>query len=179
MSLRAPRFVSLAFTFDEPSRTPRRADNLQQPSRVGASGTEERNPDMKRTILFATGAVAFAFAAAAPADAQRWRPNAWRTIAYTQVNGARDTDTIRLPGTARYRQMRLCVYGGPLHMRDVDVRYANGGHQDIGVRQRMRAGTCTRNVDLNGRYRDVRLIRLKYNPISRGWVRPIVRVQVR
>ena len=133
---------------------------------------------MRPPLLLITGTAAFAFAAAAPADAQRWRPNAWRTIAYTHVNG-RDTDTIRLPGTARYRQMRLCVYGAPLHMRDVDVRFANGGHQDIGVRQRMRPGTCSRNVDLRGRYRDVRLIRLQYAPLTRGWARPTVRVQVR
>ena len=133
---------------------------------------------MQRTILLATATAVFALAAASPADARRWRPNAWRTIAFTQVNG-RDTDIIRLPGTARYRQMRLCVYGGPLRMRDVDVRYANGGHQDIGVRSFMRAGTCTRNVDLRGRYRDVRLIRLQYARLTRGWMRPTVRVQVR
>jgi hypothetical protein len=132
---------------------------------------------MTRTLIFATIA-ATTMIAATPADAQRWRGNAWRTIADTQVNG-RDTDTIRLPGTQRYRQMRLCVFGGPLHMRDVDVRYRNGGHQDVRVRSRMRAGTCTRNIDLNGQRRDVRLIRLKYQPLMRGWVRPTVRVQVR
>jgi hypothetical protein len=133
---------------------------------------------MRRTLILAAGGAATMVVAAAPADAQRWRPNAWRTIAYTQVNG-RDTDTIRLPSTARYRQMRLCVYGGPLHMRDLDVRYRNGGHQDIGVRQMMRAGTCTRNIDLAGNRRDVQQIRMKYEPLLRGWAHPTVRVQVR
>jgi hypothetical protein len=75
--------------------------------------------------------------------------------------------------------MRVCVFNGPIQMRDLDVRYRNGGRQDIGVRQLMRAGTCTRNIDLAGRRRDVTSVRLKYAPLARGWVRPLVRVQVR
>jgi hypothetical protein len=126
-------------------------------------------------------AVLAAVAAAAPADAQRWNnhhSNNWRTIAVETVDG-RDTDSIRVPGTARYRQMRVCVFGGPIQMRDVDVRFRNGGHQDIGTRSLMRAGTCTRNLDLRGAARDVSEVRLKYAPLARGWVRPTVRVQVR
>jgi hypothetical protein len=132
---------------------------------------------MKRTMILAATAAAATMLASAPASAQYWRAN-WRTIAYTAVNG-RDSDTIRVPGTARYRQLRVCVFGGPIQMRDVDVRFRNGGHQDIGTRSLMRAGTCTRNLDLRGRTRDVTQVRLKYRPLARGWVRPVVRVQAR
>jgi hypothetical protein len=130
---------------------------------------------MKSAIILAAAGAATA-AIAAPADAQRHMN--WRTVAYTTVNG-RDSDTIRVPGTARYRQLRVCVYGGPINMRDVDVRFRNGGHQDIGTRRLMRPGTCTRNLDLSGRARDVSQVRLKYAPLARGWVRPLVRVQAR
>ena len=75
--------------------------------------------------------------------------------------------------------MRVCVFGGPIEMRDIDVRFRNGGHQDIGTRALMRAGTCTRNLDLRGARRDVTQIRLRYSPLARHWVRPVVRVQVR
>jgi hypothetical protein len=133
---------------------------------------------MTRTMILGLAAGAATLAtAAAPVSAQRWRQN-WRTIAYTTVSG-RDNDTIRVPGTARYRQLRLCVYYAPLTMRDFDVRYRNGGHQDINVRQRIRANTCTRNIDLKGSRRDVSAIRLKYTAIRHGWTRPLVRVQVR
>jgi hypothetical protein len=132
---------------------------------------------MTRKLFLAATAAAVTVTAAAPASAQYWR-HAWRTIAYTTVNG-RDSDVIRVPGTARYRQLRVCVYGGPIRMRDVDVRFRNGRHQDIGTRQYMRAGTCTRNLDLRGTYRDVNAVRLRYTPLARGWVRPVVRVQVR
>lgn len=132
---------------------------------------------MKRTLILAAAAAAGTVVAAAPADAQRWNNN-WRTVGYGEVRG-RDTDTIRVPGTARYRQMRLCIYNGPIQMRDVDVRYRNGARQDIRVRNLMRAGTCTRNIDLSGNRRDVTSVRLKYAPLARGWRRPLVRVQVR
>ena len=132
---------------------------------------------MTRKMMLLTLATAgVAATTAVPAVAQR--NHNWRTVAFTTVRG-HDSDTIRVPGTARYRQMRVCVFNGPIEMRDVDVRFRNGGHQDIGTRELMRAGTCTRNVDLRGRYRDVTKVRLKYTPLARGWVRPVVRVQVR
>lgn len=135
---------------------------------------------MKRTMILGLGAAALATLATTPAGAQRWRNarNVWRTVGYTQVNG-RDSDTIPVRGTARYRQLRVCVFGGPINMRDVDVWFRNGGHQDIGTRAFMRAGSCTRNLDLRGRRRDVSFVRLAYRPLARGWTRPIVRVQVR
>lgn len=133
---------------------------------------------MTRTMILALAGGAATLAVAAPAGAERWHPGTWRTVGYAKVQG-HDTDTIRVPGTARYRQMRVCVFNGPIQMRDLDVRYRNGGRQDIAVRQLMRAGSCTRNIDLAGNRRDVIAVRLKYAPLARGWVHPIVRVQVR
>ncbi|MGH9550220.1 MAG: hypothetical protein ACRD3W_12635, partial [Terriglobales bacterium] len=127
---------------------------------------------MKNTVILAAAAAAVAVLGTTPVAAQRWRNN-WRTIASATVNG-HDRDTIRVPGTARYRQMRLCVYRGPVEMRDVDVRFRNGGHQDIRTRAVMRSGTCTRIVDLNGNRRDVYQVRLSYAPLRRSWVRPVV-----
>ena len=133
---------------------------------------------MKRTLMLGLATAAATVAAASPADAQRWSNGNWRTVGFTTVQG-RDNDTIRVRGTERYRQLRVCVFNGPIQMRDVDVRFRNGGHQDIATRDLMRAGTCTRNIDLSGNRRDVTAVRLKYAPLARGWVRPTVRVQVR
>jgi hypothetical protein len=43
----------------------------------------------------------------------------------------------------------------------------------------LRAGTCTRAVDLRGNRRDIASVRLRYDPIRRASQRPVVRVQVR
>jgi hypothetical protein len=135
---------------------------------------------MNRLIL-ASGLIATAAAAVAiatPASAQRWNDRSWRTIAYKTVDG-RDTDTIRLPGRTRQVAVRLCAMNAPIHLRDFDIRFENGRTQDANTRARLGAGRCTRAIDLRGNRRDIERIRLRYEPIARGWRRPLVRVQVR
>ena len=135
---------------------------------------------MTRTFVLGAAAVAATFVAIAPATAQQWRGNErdWRTIGYTRVDG-RDSDTIRLPGVTRQRAVRLCAMNQPLHLRDFDIRFANGQRQDVDTRAVLQAGTCTRSVDLRGERRDIASVRLRYEPIQRSWQRPVVRVQVR
>jgi hypothetical protein len=135
---------------------------------------------MTRTLILAAAGAAAALTAVTPAAAQygRWQERGWRTVAYERVDG-RDTDTIRLRGNIRERAIRVCAINQPLNLRDFDIRFANGGHQDVNTRAVLRAGTCTRAVDLRGNRRDIDSIRLKYAPIVRSFQRPYVRVQVR
>ena len=135
---------------------------------------------MKRTLILAAAGIASTVLAVAPASAQfgRWTDRGWRTVAYTRVDG-RDTDTIRLRGHVRDRAIRVCAINAPLNLRDFDIRYENGGHQDVNTRDVLRAGTCTRAVDLRGNRRNIDSVRLKYAPIYRAAQRPYVRIQVR
>ena len=135
---------------------------------------------MNRTMILAAAGAAATIAAVAPANAQfgRWTDRDWRTVAYTRVDG-RDNDTVRLNGRIRERAIRVCAINQPLNLRDFDIRYANGGHQDVNTRAVLRAGTCTRAVDLRGNRRDITAVRLKYAPILRSPMRPYVRIQVR
>ena len=134
---------------------------------------------MNRTVILAATAVA-TIATAVPAAAQygHWTDRGWRTIAYTRVNG-RDTDSIRVRGNVRERAIRLCALNAPLHLRDFDIRFQNGQRQDVDTRAVLRAGTCTRAVDLRGNRRDINAVRLRYEPIYRVSQRPVVRIQVR
>lgn len=135
---------------------------------------------MNRVTLIAVALAATAGAAlvATPAAAQRWNDGGWRTIGYKTVNG-RDTDTINLPGRTRQTAVRLCTVNAPVRIRDFDIRFENGRTQDVNTRTRLGAGQCTRSIDLRGNRRDIERIRLKYEPIARGWRRPLIRVQVR
>ena len=127
---------------------------------------------MNKLVLAATAATLVA----TPAVAQNWN---WRTIAFKTVSGGVDNDRIDVRGNTRFRELRLCVFNAPLRMRDFDVRFENNQRQDVRVRDTIRAGTCTRNIDLTGNRRDIETIRLRYSPIYRGSARPIVRVQAR
>lgn len=135
---------------------------------------------MNRTVILGLAGAAATLAAVAPAAAQQWRHDerGWRTIGYSRVDG-RDSDTINLPGVTRQGAVRICALNAPLRLRDFDVRFANGGRQDVNTRAVLPAGRCTRAVDLRGNRRDVTAVRLRYEPIVRSAQRPVVRVQVR
>lgn len=133
---------------------------------------------MTRTLILAAATAAATITAAVPAEAQRWNDRGWRTLGYTRVDG-RDSDTIYLPGRTRQREIRLCAMNQPLRLRDFDIRFENGRRQDVNTRAILRAGTCTRAVDLRGNRRDIQSVRLRYEPIFQARFRPVVRVQVR
>ena len=133
---------------------------------------------MTRTLILAATTAAVTALSVAPAQAQRWNDRGWRTVGYTRVDG-RDSDTIYLPGRTRQHAIRLCAINQPLRLRDFDIRFQNGGRQDVNTRAILRAGSCTRAVDLRGNRRDINAVRLRYDPILRSWQRPVVRVQVR
>ncbi len=138
----------------------------------------------------AVAAAALAITGATTADAQYppYRPGpgpgygwyqGWRIIGFKVVNGASDTDWIYTPGARRFRQIRVCAFDGPITLRDLDVYYANGGHQDIDTRDVLGPGTCTRPLDLKGYGRDIARIRLKYGQLDRSLRTPTVRVTAR
>jgi hypothetical protein len=131
--------------------------------------------------LLVLGGMVAAVALAASASAQnerRWNAHGWRTIAYKTVNG-RDTDIIYAPGRSRQSAVRLCSINAPIHLIDFDIRFANGGHQDVPTRALIQGGSCTRAIDLRGNRRDITMIRLRYQPVARHLHRPLIRVQVR
>jgi hypothetical protein len=93
---------------------------------------------------------------------------AWELLGTRVVSDRMERDTIFVPGHARYRQIKLCVYRNPVRIYDLDVNFRNGGHQDVAVRSRINAGSCTRNIDLNGHRRDIKNIKLRYEETSWG-----------
>jgi len=130
---------------------------------------------MREALLTMAALVAVALLVNSPAEAQS---NSWRTVGYKTVSG-RDSDTIRLQGDRRDRQIRICAFNAPIRMRDLDVRFENGKKQDIEVRNRINPGTCTRNIDLAGDRRNIHSVHLRYEPIFRTADRPLIRVQAR
>jgi len=129
-----------------------------------------------RTLLLGAAAAAATLALAAPASAQSYN---WRTIAYKTVNNGTDRDTINVRGDRLYREVRLCSFNAPIRMRDFDISFENNRRQDVRVRQRIAAGSCTRAIDLDGNRRDIERIRLVYERLPRSRYRPLIRVQAR
>jgi hypothetical protein len=92
--------------------------------------------------------------------------SAWTQIGVRDVRDRTDRDTIVVEGPRQFERIKLCVYRRPVHVLDVDVRFANGGHQDVSVRQRINPGECTRNIDLTGDDRNITSISMLYEETS-------------
>lgn len=91
---------------------------------------------------------------------------AWTQIGARDVRDRTERDTIVVEGPRQFERIRLCVYRQPVHFIDVDVRFANGGNQDVSVRQRINPGECTRAIDLNGDDRNIASVSMVYEETS-------------
>ncbi|MEM7189938.1 MAG: hypothetical protein AAF439_10035 [Pseudomonadota bacterium] len=79
-----------------------------------------------------------------------------------------ETDVVRTPGTQRYRSVQICVAQRAVRFGDLDIVFANGDKVDARVRNVIRAGDCTRWIDLPGARRDIRRIVLRYDTLGGG-----------
>lgn len=81
--------------------------------------------------------------------------NAWQQVGCQQADFKRDADVITVRGKERHKLIRVCVEQRGLKMRDLDVVFANGGHQDVQVCKNIGAGSCDRAIDLKGNKRNI------------------------
>jgi hypothetical protein len=115
---------------------------------------------MLRTTLLAT----LVLALATPAAAQ----GGWTFLGDKTVNDAGDRDTVNLPGSNRYKRVRICVDKAPVRFYDVSVHFGNGGSQDVKMADLIKPGGCTRAIDLKGGARDITKITFLYEAKSLG-----------
>lgn len=91
---------------------------------------------------------------------------AWTPIGARDVRDRTERDTIVVEGPRQFERIRLCVYRNPVQIHDLDIRFANGGHQDVTVRQRINPGECTRAIDLVGDDRNITTVSMLYEETS-------------
>jgi|SRR4051794_7648810 len=86
----------------------------------------------------------------------------WRYLGQAHVDGRSDHDNISVAGNGRFRSIQLRVENAPIAFDRVIVHYANGQSDELRVRQVIRAGESTRDIDLRGNRRDIRSVELVY-----------------
>lgn len=101
---------------------------------------------------------------------------AWDLIGTRVVTDRVDRDVVHAAGPRRFKQIKICVFRNPVRFYDVDVRFANGGRQDVKIARRINAGRCTRAIDLKGPKRNVAHVRFIYEETSLKLRRATVRV---
>jgi hypothetical protein len=113
------------------------------------------------------------------APAAYGKPQAWKLVGQTTVTQRLQKNAVAVPGQARFQQVMICAYNRPVRVQDLDVRFMNGGNQDLSVRNVLQPGSCTRAIDLNGNRRDIRAVTLTANTQGFGFARGLVKVFAR
>lgn len=91
---------------------------------------------------------------------------AWTPLGVREVRDHTERDTFVLNGPRAFDRIKLCVYRNPVHFYDLDVRFRNGGHQDVSIRQRINPGECTRAINLIGDDRNITTVSMVYEETS-------------
>jgi hypothetical protein len=125
--------------------------------------------------IFITAALIAGLAIPAAAVAE----SGWMGIGRREVSDSVERDAIRARGDAQFRQIMICVEQAPVRFQDVTVRYRNGATQDVRLRSLVRAGGCTRFIDLRGRQRDIEAVDFTYEAASLGRERARVELYAR
>lgn len=101
----------------------------------------------------------------------------WDFLGAREVRHFAEYDRVPARGYRTYSQIKICVINRAVRLYDLDVVFRNGGHQDVHARHFLRAGECTRAIDLRGYRRDIRFVSMKYETAGRNFGRSAV-VQV-
>lgn len=96
----------------------------------------------------------------------------WQYLGQAHVDGRSDHDNISVGGNGRFRSILLRVENAPIEFNRVIVHYANGQREEVRVRQVIRPGGSTRDIDLLGNRRDIRSVELFYGKAAPGYGRP-------
>lgn len=101
----------------------------------------------------------------------------WVYLGEAHVDGAADHDKIKVGKLeGRFRALQIKVDRAPVEFRHVVVHYANGTNEEVQVRQKIRAGGSTRDIDLRGGDRAIESIEIWYERANYGSRRPRVRL---
>ena len=100
----------------------------------------------------------------------------WNLIGERRVSFAIDRDVIHATGNDNYRQIKVKVKDGPVHILDMDVHFDNGDKFDVAIKQRIAKDGESRVIDLPGGSRSIKKIEFWYE--TKGFRKGRGRVQV-
>ena len=100
----------------------------------------------------------------------------WNLIGSKKVSFLVDRDVIHVTGNDNYRQIKLKVKDGPVHILDMDVYFENGDKFDVSIKQKIQQGGESRVIDLPGGSRSIKKIEFWYE--TKGFRKGRGRVEV-
>lgn len=107
-----------------------------------------------------------------PAKGQKWEMLGSRV-----VNFGVDHDEILVTGfEGKFEAVKIKVLRAPINMHKVVVHFANGGEQDLVIKNNFAAGGESRVIDLTGDDRVIRKISIWYDTKNKSNKKAVVQV---
>lgn len=101
----------------------------------------------------------------------------WEYLGEAHVDGAADHDKIKVGRSeGRFRALQIKVDRAAIEFPHVVVHYAHGTNEEVQVRQKIRAGGSTRDIDLRGLDRAIESVEIWCERANYGSRRPRVRL---
>ena len=110
--------------------------------------------------------IAAAVAAALIAGPALARESAWMGIGLRPINATTTSQTIEVADTNVPREVMFCTDDGPVQILTADFHYRNGESQTMQIRERVRAGDCSRVIGLRNRTGELASVTFTANPLS-------------
>jgi len=118
---------------------------------------------MIRSILAFALIGTIAFLSIGDAEARRGGKRGWELLGSQKVGFIADKDVIQVGRKdGDFSKIKLRVKGNEVEFVDVKIVYANGQTDDVRIRNKIRAGGETRDIDLKGGDRFIRRVELVY-----------------
>lgn len=92
----------------------------------------------------------------------------WKFIGDKWAAFGADRDVLRVGGNDAYRQIKVKVTSGPLHIVDMDVFFENGEHMNVPLKNNFKAGQESRVIDFPGGVRRIDHITFLYSTVGRA-----------
>jgi len=95
-------------------------------------------------------------------------PQEWKFIGDKIAAYGTDRDVLWVTGNDLYRQIKIRVTDGPLHIIDMDVYFENGEKMNVELKNKFRQGQESRVIDFPGGERRLKKIEFLYSTIGRA-----------
>lgn len=89
----------------------------------------------------------------------------WHKIGEVKADFKMEDQSIAVLGKDRFKSILLKVTDAPINIEDVQVVFENGETQDIHVKSELKAGSETRQIDLNGGSPEIKEVKFKYKTL--------------
>ena len=95
-------------------------------------------------------------------------PQDWKFIGDKIAAYGTDRDVLWVTGNDLYRQIKIHVTDGPLHIIDMDVYFENCEKMNVDLKNKFRQGQESRVIDFPGGERRLKKIEFLYSTIGRA-----------